>query len=58
MPAPLLYTGNRCGGNVQCSQRVEQGQQGVVLTDEGLRGQQEGGGEPPLFPFGNPDGAT
>ena len=23
MPAPLLYTGNRCGGNVRCSQRVE-----------------------------------
>ena len=34
MPAPLLYTGNRCGGNVRCSQRVF----GVFLTDGGHEG--------------------
>ena len=28
-------------------------QQGVVLADEGLRGQQEGGGELRRFPFGD-----
>ena len=28
-------------------------QQGVVLADEGLRGQQEGGGESRRFPFGD-----
>ena len=30
----------------------------VFLADEGPRGQQEGGGVSPLFPFGNPEGAT
>ena len=58
MPAPLLYTEIGVGGIGDGSQRVEQGQQGLVLTDEGLRGQQEEGGESRLFPFGTPDGAT
>ena len=31
-------------------------QQGVVLTDEGPRGQQEGAGESRLLPFGTPYG--
>ena len=31
-------------------------QQGLVLADEGPRGQQEGGRESPLFPFGTPYG--
>ena len=49
MPAPLLYT-----IRWKCAMLTEgeQEQQGVVLTDEGPRGQQEGGRESRRFLFG------